>query len=83
MADRVFVDTNVLVYADDDDAGPKRDRARVVLAELIPSGRAVVSTQVLLRCASAAGCTRVLTEDLSPGRVIDGVRVDDPFATAS
>lgn len=47
MIDRVFVDTNVFVYADDDSAGDKRERAREILAELIPAGRAVVSTQVL------------------------------------
>ena len=140
MADRVFVDTNVFVYADDDDAGPKRDRARALLAELIPSGRAVVSTQVLqeffvvanrklaipperarqrvevlaqlhvvlvrpelilgaidlhrlhslsfwdaliLKSASTAGCTCVLSEDLNAGQVIDGVRIDNPFAIAN
>ncbi|HVV88319.1 MAG TPA: PIN domain-containing protein [Kofleriaceae bacterium] len=47
MADRVFVDTNLFVYADDLDAGAKRDRAQQLLRELIGDGRAVVSTQVL------------------------------------
>jgi predicted nucleic acid-binding protein len=140
LADRVFVDTNVLVYADDDAAGYKRDRACQVLTELVRSGRAVVSTQVLqeyfvaatkklripadrarlrvdalsrldvvvvrpemvlaaidlhrlrslsfwdalvIRAASAAGCARVLTEDLNPGEVLDGVRVENPFARKS
>ncbi|HEY3352716.1 MAG TPA: PIN domain-containing protein [Polyangia bacterium] len=137
MAERVFVDTNVFVYADDDDAGARRDRARAVLAELIPTGRAVISTQVLqeyfvvavkklglaperarrrvealaqldlvlvqpelilgaidlsrlhdlsfwdalvVRCAAAAGCARLLTQDLNPGQLIQGVRVENPFA---
>lgn len=137
MADRVFVDTNVFIYADDNDAGPKRDRARAVLGEIVPAGRAVVSTQVLqeffvvatrklamsperarqrvdilaqldvvlvrpdlvlgaidlhrlhsvsfwdalvLRCASSAGCARLLSEDLGAGQVIDGVRIENPFA---
>lgn len=140
MADRVFVDTNVFLYADDDDAGDKRERAREVLAELVPSGRAVISTQVLqeffvtatkklsmapdkarervdilaqldvvlvrpelivgavdlhrlhalsfwdslvVRCASAAGCARLLSEDLNHGQRIDGVRIENPFLEPS
>jgi len=136
LADRVFVDTNVFVYAADEDAGAKRDRARERVGELVRDGRAVVSTQVLqeffvaatrklgiapdrarqhveilsqldlvviraehvlgaidlhrlnsisfwdaliLRCASAAGCATVLTEDLNAGQVIDGVRIESPF----
>jgi predicted nucleic acid-binding protein len=136
LADRVFVDTNVFVYADDADAGKKRDRARGLLGELVPSGRAVVSTQVLgeffvvatkklgirpdrarrrvelmaqldvvivrpeltleaidlhrlhalsfwdaliVRAASVAGCARLLTEDMSHGQVVAGVRIENPF----
>ena len=45
MADRVFVDTNVLVYAEDAAAGAKRTRAREVIQDLIASGRLVLSTQ--------------------------------------
>jgi predicted nucleic acid-binding protein len=45
--ERTFLDTNVLVYADDLDAGDKRTRARQVLAELLSSAAAVLSTQVL------------------------------------
>jgi predicted nucleic acid-binding protein len=33
-ADRSFVDTNVLVYAHDETAGDKRDRARRLLEEM-------------------------------------------------
>lgn len=44
---RRFVDTNVLVYADDLEAGAKRDRARQLLGELLEAGEGVVSTQVL------------------------------------
>jgi predicted nucleic acid-binding protein len=47
MSDRVFIDTNLLVYADDAGAGQKRDRARTVLTPLVRSRKAVVSTQVL------------------------------------
>lgn len=137
MADRVFVDTNVFVYADDDDTPDKRDRARALLSELISRGQAVVSTQILqeffvvatrklglskedarrrvetfarlhvvlirpelllsaidlhrlhsmsfwdalvLRSAAVAGCARLVTEDLQHGQVIDGVRIENPFA---
>lgn len=44
---RRFLDTNVLVYADDLEAGAKRDRARDLLDEALSSGEGVVSTQVL------------------------------------
>jgi predicted nucleic acid-binding protein len=133
---RRFLDTNVLVYADDLDAGTKREKARGLLDEALASGEGVVSTQVLqeffvistgklgvepalarrkvellaemdlvrvdldlilaaidlsrlhsfsfwdaliLRAASAAGCGRLLTEDLQHGQVIDGVRIENPF----
>lgn len=44
---RRFLDTNVLLYADDLDAGEKRRKARVVLRDALTSGEGVVSTQVL------------------------------------
>ena len=47
MAERVFIDTNVIVYADDLDAGAKRERAREVLHQVFIDGNGVVSTQVL------------------------------------
>lgn len=136
MSDRVFVDTNIFVYADDKSARTKRVRARRVLSDLIREKRAVVSTQIMqeyfaaavrklglsaeqarmrierlsrldvvlvrpelilgaidlcrlhrlsfwdalvVRSASAAGCARLLTEDLQRGRTIDGVRIENPF----
>ncbi len=45
--DRVFVDTNVLVYSYDADAGQKHDSARSVLVDLWGSRTGAVSTQVL------------------------------------
>jgi len=45
--DRVFVDTNILVYAYDVSAGAKHRAARKVLTDLWTSGLGVVSTQVL------------------------------------
>jgi predicted nucleic acid-binding protein len=44
---RRFLDTNVLVYADDLDAGDKRERAQTVLAGILAAGDGVLSTQVL------------------------------------
>lgn len=34
---------------------------------------------LIVEAALAAGCTRLLTEDLQHGRVFDGLRVEDPF----
>jgi predicted nucleic acid-binding protein len=44
---RQFVDTNVLVYAHDLDAGPKAVRAQQLLADLWESGTGCLSLQVL------------------------------------
>ncbi len=136
MSERLFLDTNVLIYADDLDAGAKNRKAREILYELISSRTGVLSTQVLqeyfvvarrklgvsakaarrkiellatidvvkidiphvlgaidltrlysisfwdaliIRCAASVGCTRLLTEDLQHGQIIDGVRIDNPF----
>lgn len=35
---------------------------------------------LILRAASAAGCDRLLSEDLNPGRTVDGVTIENPFA---
>ncbi len=47
MKERTFLDTNVLVYADDLDAGEKHRVAREVLREAFASTLGAVSTQVL------------------------------------
>jgi predicted nucleic acid-binding protein len=44
---RRFVDTNVLVYAHDDSAGPKRDQARALVEQLWESRDGCLSVQVL------------------------------------
>lgn len=46
-APRVFVDTNVVVYAYDATAGARHETARAVLLDLWRSGAGLVSTQVL------------------------------------
>jgi predicted nucleic acid-binding protein len=35
---------------------------------------------LIIKAASSAGCRSLLTEDLSHGQVIDGVRIENPFA---
>jgi predicted nucleic acid-binding protein len=47
MKDKMFVDTNVLVYAHDLDAGDKHEIAIEVVSDLWESGNGVISTQVL------------------------------------
>ena len=44
---RVFVDTNLLYYATDTDAGDKHDRSKDVIRELWSARTGVISTQVL------------------------------------
>ncbi|QED28162.1 PIN domain-containing protein [Microvenator marinus] len=47
MSGRVFLDTNVLIYADDVDSGAKCEVARKVIAHHLRNGTGVISTQVL------------------------------------
>ncbi len=54
MSDRIFVDTNVLVYAEDSADPAKRDRAQDLIRRLIHDGTGVVSLQVLQEYFSAA-----------------------------
>lgn len=135
--ERTFLDTNVLIYADDVDAGTKTAAARDRIRQHLRDGDGVISTQVLqeyfvvatrklgmdpaivqrkmelyagfetvvvrvdmihdaiklhrleqlsfwdaliLTAARGAGCGALLTEDLNDGQVIEGVRVQNPFA---
>jgi predicted nucleic acid-binding protein len=47
MADKYFVDTNILIYAHDRSSGIKHERARQLVKGLWTSGQGVLSTQVL------------------------------------
>ena len=47
MTDKVFVDTNILVYANDIDAGHKQQIATTRIADLWKTRAGVISTQVL------------------------------------
>src|SRR5271168_1984875 len=47
MSGKTFVDTNVLIYAHDVDAGQKHEQAKRVLLELWSERSGLLSTQVL------------------------------------
>ena len=47
MKDKIFIDTNILVYAHDLDAGRRHDKAAETVESLWESGQGVLSTQVL------------------------------------
>jgi predicted nucleic acid-binding protein len=47
MADKYFVDTNILIYAHDASTGIKHERARQLVERLWATGQGVLSTQVL------------------------------------
>ena len=54
MSERVFVDTNVFVHAEDQDEPAKRATAQQLIQRLAAEERAVVSTQVLSEYVVAA-----------------------------
>jgi len=47
MSDKVFLDTNILVYAHEPGTGIKHERARALIEKLWNTGGGVLSTQVL------------------------------------
>jgi len=47
MKDKVFVDTNILIYAHDKDAGAKHRMAAIVVEELWNRRNGVISSQVI------------------------------------
>jgi predicted nucleic acid-binding protein len=47
VTQRTFLDTNVLIYADDVDAGSKTEQARARIRQHLRDGDGVISTQVL------------------------------------
>lgn len=61
---RQFVDTNVLIYAHDPSAGPKYDKARLLMNDLWRSGAGCLSIQVFQEFYTNA--TRKLARPLSP-----------------
>ena len=47
MKDKIFVDTNILVYANDGSDKPKQERCKQIILEGIQNENMVLSTQVL------------------------------------
>lgn len=137
MSGKVFLDSNILVYAHDAGSAEKQRRSRDLIAGLAGTGRGVISTQVMqeffvsvtrklgvsplaakailktltlfeivtagpeliheaidcsvlnvisfwdalvLAAAASAGCGVLWTEDLNPGQIIMGVKIQNPFA---
>jgi len=64
MIERVFVDTNVLIYAHDLDAGLKHDRAVAILSDLWENENGIVSVQVLQEFY--VNVTRKISDPLTP-----------------
>jgi len=85
------VDTNVIVYAYDETAGPKRERARLLLSGLWESGGGVISVQVLLelfvtltrklRPSLPQSEAEAILEDLSLWKVVEPTKGDVLTAT--
>jgi predicted nucleic acid-binding protein len=47
MSDRVFLDANILVYAQDAAVPEKQRKSREIIAQLAESGDSVISTQIM------------------------------------
>ncbi len=47
MSGKTFLDTNILVYAVDQDAVARREASRKVIASVVADGSGVISTQVM------------------------------------
>lgn len=54
----------------------------LIMSSIESSRRARISfwDAMIIRAAAASGCDRLLSEDLNPDQVIDGVRIENPFA---
>ncbi len=79
MSDRrIFVDTNVLVYLRDS-RWPERQRQPAEWAGHLWEARVGRLSVQVLHAARAQDCSLLLTEDLSHGQDLDGVRVVSPF----
>jgi predicted nucleic acid-binding protein len=66
---RSFIDTNILIYADDREASAKQAVALSLVAEHLRAGTGVISTQVLHEFVNAATRKLALPLDLIRSRV--------------
>ena len=76
MSGREFIDTNVLIYADDARDPRKRDRARELIRGLMRSRRGVLSLQVLQEYFSAATGKLGMDAENAKQRVVLYTRFD-------
>ena len=75
MNDNVFIDTNILVYAHDKDAGLKHSKASQIVATFWEQRqRPFISTQVLQELH-----VNLLSEDLNAGQDYGSIVVLNPF----
>ncbi|MBW2432502.1 MAG: PIN domain-containing protein [Deltaproteobacteria bacterium] len=138
MNGKIFVDTNIFIYAHDIDSGPKHDIAASIIETLWKNKAGIISTQVLqefyvnvtrkikmrltrtqargvienylvwhlelngpdtillaseieerhhlsfwdamiLAAARNAEAEKILTEDLNPGQIVEGILIENPF----
>jgi predicted nucleic acid-binding protein len=87
MSDRVFVDTNILVYAHDLSAGDRHAKASAVIASLWEAETGVISTQVLQEFYVTV--TRKIRNPLKPDEAREIIRnylawpvqINDPETT--
>jgi predicted nucleic acid-binding protein len=138
MKDKIFLDTNILIYAHDLDAGAKHDKALSMVKNIWEAETGVISTQVMqefyvnvtrkisnpispvqargiilnyfswqvelvephtilaaseieekyvlsfwdaliIATASQSEASKILTEDLNHGQIIEGVSIENPF----
>jgi predicted nucleic acid-binding protein len=62
---RSFIDTNVLVYADDGG---------------VPA-RQAIAVDLIVQAARQSGCVQLLSENTHSGAMLAGVRLVNPFST--
>ena len=138
MKGKIFVDTNIIIYAHDLDAGSKHDVAATIIENLWEEKSGILSTQVLqefyvnitrkiatplspaqargiienylvwhlelngpetillaseieerynlsfwdsmiVAAARNAQAEKILTEDLNPGQIVEGILIENPF----
>ncbi len=69
-----FIDSNVIVYANDAAAGDKQNRSIDLVTRLLEDGSGVI-----LAAADAARCTVLWSEGFEPGTRYLGITVRSPF----
>jgi predicted nucleic acid-binding protein len=87
MSDRIFVDTNILVYAHDLSAGDRHAKASAVMESLWEAETGVISTQVLQEFYVTV--TRKIKNPLTPAEAREiirnylawAVQINDPEMT--